>query len=106
MFVEVERARIILRLSRMKEAEGNLAEASALLQEVQIETSIAMEKHEKTDFILEQMRLVIARKDFVRCQIVSKRLNRKLLEAPDFQVGWQTCVWLQTSHRVSVSADE
>lgn len=55
-----------MRLCKMKEAEGNLAEASALLQEVQVETSIAMDKIEKAEFILEQMRLVIAREDFIR----------------------------------------
>eukprot|EP01056_Protomagalhaensia_sp_Gyna25_P000758 Protomagalhaensia_sp_Gyna_25__757@NODE_1363_length_1906_cov_83_419389_g1095_i0_p1_GENE_NODE_1363_length_1906_cov_83_419389_g1095_i0NODE_1363_length_1906_cov_83_419389_g1095_i0_p1_ORF_typecomplete_len470_score94_97PCI/PF01399_27/2_4e02PCI/PF01399_27/4_5e15TPR_19/PF14559_6/6_1e02TPR_19/PF14559_6/0_044TPR_19/PF14559_6/32TPR_21/PF09976_9/0_011TPR_21/PF09976_9/2_5e02YfiO/PF13525_6/0_0011TPR_18/PF13512_6/0_0029TPR_18/PF13512_6/1_4e04TPR_15/PF13429_6/0_08TPR_MalT/PF17874_1/0_11RPN5_C/PF18098_1/1_2e04RP len=86
IFVEVERARVMLRLSRMREEEGSIEEASNLLQEVQIETCISIEKIEKSNFILEQMRLVLARNDFIRCQIVSKRINRKLLETPEFQM--------------------
>eukprot|EP01053_Blabericola_migrator_P004599 Blabericola_migrator_1__4598@NODE_243_length_10934_cov_182_833625_g205_i0_p4_GENE_NODE_243_length_10934_cov_182_833625_g205_i0NODE_243_length_10934_cov_182_833625_g205_i0_p4_ORF_typecomplete_len470_score106_88PCI/PF01399_27/7_7e02PCI/PF01399_27/9_4e18TPR_MalT/PF17874_1/0_12TPR_MalT/PF17874_1/0_39TPR_19/PF14559_6/0_01TPR_19/PF14559_6/36TPR_19/PF14559_6/1_8e03YfiO/PF13525_6/0_0043YfiO/PF13525_6/3_4e02TPR_15/PF13429_6/0_0011TPR_15/PF13429_6/47TPR_21/PF09976_9/2TPR_21/PF09976_9/6_9RPN7/PF10602_9/33R len=86
IFVEVERARITLRLSKIREAEGDVAEASNLLQEVQIETCISMEKLEKAQFILEQMRLTLAREDYIRCQIVSKRINRKLLESTEFQM--------------------
>lgn len=36
-----------------------------------------MEKNEKVRFILEQMRLCIAKKDFVRTQIISKKINVK-----------------------------
>ena len=36
-----------------------------------------MEKREKTDFILEQMRLNLARKDHVRAQIISRKINTK-----------------------------
>eukprot|EP01054_Gregarina_sp_Poly1_P010533 Gregarina_sp_Poly_1__10532@NODE_776_length_6341_cov_153_345075_g570_i0_p3_GENE_NODE_776_length_6341_cov_153_345075_g570_i0NODE_776_length_6341_cov_153_345075_g570_i0_p3_ORF_typecomplete_len491_score71_81PCI/PF01399_27/1_4e03PCI/PF01399_27/3_7e17TPR_19/PF14559_6/33TPR_19/PF14559_6/1_1TPR_19/PF14559_6/4_4e02FeoC/PF09012_10/4_7e03FeoC/PF09012_10/1_5e03FeoC/PF09012_10/0_25RPN5_C/PF18098_1/5_9e03RPN5_C/PF18098_1/0_071YfiO/PF13525_6/0_17YfiO/PF13525_6/1_8e03TPR_18/PF13512_6/0_11TPR_18/PF13512_6/6_6e03 len=86
IFVEVERARVMLRLSKMKEEEGDIETASNLLQEVQIETCISIEKIEKANFVLEQMRLVLARNDYIRCQIVSKRINRKLLEAGDFQM--------------------
>lgn len=86
IYVEVERARVILRLAKIKEAEGNIIEAANLLQEVQIETSISMDPKEKTDFILEQMRLVLAKEDFIRCQIVCKRINKKSLNNNEFQI--------------------
>lgn len=85
IFVEVEKARLTAMLANMKEAEGNFEEAANLLQEVQVESYGAMERREKTEYILNQMRLVLLKKDYVRTQIISKKLNPKLLEAEDFQ---------------------
>lgn len=50
-----------------------------------------MEKREKTDFILEQMRLNLARNDFTRAQIVSKKINTKYFEKEQVQVN--TCLF-------------
>ena len=36
-----------------------------------------MERDEKVQFIVEQMRLCIARRDFIRAQIVSKKISTK-----------------------------
>lgn len=44
-----------------------------------------MEKDEKVDYILYQMRLVLARKDFVRSQIIAKKIQKKTLEAEGFE---------------------
>ena len=44
-----------------------------------------MERREKAEYILEQMRLVLGKKDFVRLQIISRKINPKLLNADDFQ---------------------
>ena len=44
-------------LSKIKEDEGNVIEACDILQELQVETFGSMERPEKTDFFLEQMRL-------------------------------------------------
>ncbi len=45
-----------------------------------------MEKREKTEFILEQMRLCLLKKDYPRVQIVSKKINIKYFEHVDNQV--------------------
>ena len=34
-----------------------------------------MERQEKTEFILEQMRLSLAKEDYIRTQIISKKIN-------------------------------
>ena len=39
-----------------------------------------MEKNEKVDFILEQMRLCLAKKDYIRAQIISKKISIKFFE--------------------------
>lgn len=85
IFVEVEKARLTKMLAQIKEEEGNAEEAANLLQEVQVESFGAMERREKTEYILNQMRLVLLKKDYVRTQIISKKVNPKLLEAEDFQ---------------------
>jgi 26S proteasome regulatory subunit N5 len=82
--VEVERARLTRLLSKMKEEEGNISEAADILQELQVETYGSMEKREKTDFLLEQMRLCLARKDFTRTLIISRKVSKKYLSSdPD-----------------------
>lgn len=85
IFVEVELARLTKMLATIKEADGNAEEAANLLQEVQVETFGAMEKREKTEYILNQMRLVLLKKDYVRTQIIAKKLNPKLLDTDDMQ---------------------
>ena len=45
-----------------------------------------MEKREKVEFILEQMRLCIAKKDFIRAQIISKKISVKFFDSDKEQV--------------------
>jgi len=85
IFVEVEKARLTKMLATIKEAEGKTEEAATLMQEVQVETFGAMDRREKTEYILEQMRLVLAKNDYVRTQIISKKINAKLLDEDDVQ---------------------
>lgn len=85
IFVEVERARLTRMLAQMKEEEGNVNEAAELLQEVQVESFGTMEAREKLDFILEQIRLCLAKGDFVRAQIISRKVTNKALSKPEFQ---------------------
>lgn len=80
--MEVERARLTLRYALMKEKEGDIATAATALQELQVETYGSMEKKEKVELILEQMRLCIAKGDYIRTQIISKKINTKFFEDP------------------------
>jgi len=81
IFVEVERARLTRKLAEMKEKEeGNIAEACDILQELQIETFGSMRKKEKCDFLLEQFRLNLAKKDFIRAVIVRNKITLKILK--------------------------
>jgi 26S proteasome regulatory subunit N5 len=73
-------------LSSIRENEGEITVASDLLQELQVETFGSMEKREKVDFILEQMRLLKVQGDWDKVGIVSKRINMKWLAEADFEV--------------------
>jgi 26S proteasome regulatory subunit N5 len=77
IYVEVERARLTHKLAKMKEEEGKIEEAANIMQELQIETFGSMERREKVELILEQMRYCLAKKDFVRTQIMSKKIHTK-----------------------------
>ncbi|KAM3623700.1 uncharacterized protein V6R79_014648 [Siganus canaliculatus] len=80
IYVEIERARLTKTLAGIKEQSGEVKEAAAILQELQVETYGSMEKKEKVEFILEQMRLCIAVKDYIRTQIISKKINTKFFQ--------------------------
>ena len=78
IFVEMERARLTRSLVAIKEDQGQTEEACNLLQEVQVETIGEMSKREKTAYILDQMRLCLAKGDIVRTAIISKKVNPKV----------------------------
>ncbi|TGZ67493.1 hypothetical protein CRM22_004765 [Opisthorchis felineus] len=77
IYVEVERARLTRELARIKESHGNIDEAASVLQELQVETYGSMEKKEKVEFMLEQIRLGLAKKDYIRTQIISRKISPK-----------------------------
>ncbi|KAG7158865.1 26S proteasome non-ATPase regulatory subunit 12-like [Homarus americanus] len=83
IYVEVERARLTHKLAVMKEAEGDITEAATILQELQVETFGSMERKEKVEMILEQMRLCLLKKDFVRTQIISKKISTKFFDSEE-----------------------
>jgi len=75
IYVEIERARITRQLAAMKEQEGDIGEAANILQEVAVETFGSMAKVEKIAYILEQVRLCLEKKDYVRAQILSRKVS-------------------------------
>lgn len=86
IFVEVEYARCTKQYAEMKEEDGELDEATDTIQEVQIETYGSMEKKEKLQYILYQLKLVLQRRDYVRTQIILKKINRKGLNDPGLEL--------------------
>lgn len=82
IYVEVERARLTQILAGIKEADGDVTGAAAIMEELQVETYGTMEKREKVELILEQMRLCLAKQDIVRSQIISKKISIKFFDDP------------------------
>jgi len=80
IYVENERARLTHRLSKIHEKDDNVAEAAKIMQELQVETYGSMERTEKVELILEQMRLCLVTKDFIRTQIISKKISTRFFE--------------------------
>uniref|UniRef100_A0A8I6A4T8 26S proteasome non-ATPase regulatory subunit 12 n=1 Tax=Rattus norvegicus TaxID=10116 RepID=A0A8I6A4T8_RAT len=70
--------RLIDTLRMVTEGKVSFCWRDFLLQSV--ETYGSMEKKERVEFILEQMRLCLAVKDYIRTQIISKKINTKFFQ--------------------------
>lgn len=82
IYVEVERARLTKILANIREADGDIVGAANVMEELQVETYGTMEKREKVELILEQMRLCLAKQDLVRAQIIAKKISIKFFDDP------------------------
>lgn len=56
-----------------------------MLQEVHVETYGSLSKREKVEFILEQMRLTLGKKDYVRAAIVAGKVPKKHLQEENME---------------------
>lgn len=66
-----------------KEDGNDILEAANILQEVQVETYGSMDKREKLQFILYQMKIMLKKKDYVRFYIISKKINQNNINEDD-----------------------
>ena len=85
MYVEAEDARLHLMLAKMYEKEGDIGKACDEIQDVHVETYGSLSKKEKSEYILEQMRMNLIRQDWVRMLIQSRKMNLKILEEDELQ---------------------
>lgn len=82
IYVEIERARLTKILADIKEADGDVAGAASVMEELQVETYGSMDKREKVELILEQMRLCLLKEDYVSTQIIAKKISIKFFDDP------------------------
>mmetsp|Transcript_133260 Transcript_133260/g.198231 ORF Transcript_133260/g.198231 Transcript_133260/m.198231 type:complete len:444 (+) Transcript_133260:24-1355(+) len=85
IFVELESAELTKKLAEIYEKTDKIKQAAKVLQEVQVETLSKMETKEKINYILEQVRLCLRSNDFIRAQILSRKVNQKILAKDEFQ---------------------
>lgn len=88
IYLEVEYARCCMMIVKHKEKKGatqeDILEAAKIMENVQVETYGSMDKFEKLEFILYQMKLNILLKDLTKLIIVSKKVNLKFFNDPAF----------------------
>ena len=77
MFLELEYSQATMTLCKYMEDDNKADEATDIIQEIQIETYGSLTVKQKLEFILYQMKLVLIRKDFVRCQILSRKISKR-----------------------------
>lgn len=85
IYVEAERARLTTALANIREAEGKVAEACDIMQELTVETISSMESREKAELLLQQMRLTLTVKDWVRTGIMSGKVSKDILDKEGFE---------------------
>jgi 26S proteasome regulatory subunit N5 len=88
IYVEIERARLTRKLATYKEEQENVEEAAQILLELQVETYGSMEKREKIEFLLEQMRVCLIKGDYIRTQIISRKISIRAFEDENFHVSF------------------
>ena len=121
IFLETPRARVTLLLSNYHESlatsspltsKESYQTASDLLLDLQVETYSSMERREKTEFILEQMRLLIAlarQKDasakdgkdslgggegeWVKVRVGGRKINEEFLKEKENEVRIRSFLW-------------
>lgn len=101
IFLEVEYARCVLMIVKGKEDDNDILEAAKILQEVQVETYGSMDRREKLEFILYQMKIMIKKEDFVRLFIISKKINEQNLgddEIADIKVTFYSYLAILNNH--------
>ncbi|OCF54883.1 26S proteasome regulatory subunit N5 [Kwoniella mangroviensis CBS 10435] len=96
IYLELPRARLTVMLASYHEqlsetapkessSKDHLDVAADLMTDIQVETYSSMDKREKTEFILEQMRLESLRGNWVRVRVGSRKINRVYLKDKDSQ---------------------
>ncbi|KAK9239307.1 PCI domain-containing protein [Lipomyces kononenkoae] len=85
IFVEVERARVTRTLAKIHEDRGDINTAADLMCDLQVETYGSMDNREKTEFILEQVQLCVARGDFSQATVLSRKISTKYFDNPAVQ---------------------
>jgi len=85
IFLEVERADLTMTLAKMMERDGDISGAADLLQEIAVETIGGLTLKEKVEYLLEQFRLCLDKKDILRAELVAKKIRPKQLLPP----GWK-----------------
>lgn len=85
IYLEVERARVTRILGGILEREqGKVEEAARVMCELQVETFGSLDKREKVDFILEQMRLAISTHEYSKATLISRKVTNKTFQAEGF----------------------
>ena len=78
LFVEIERARATRYLANYIELiDNDVVKACELIQDIQVETIGSMSNTEKIDILLEQFRLNLVIKNYIRAEIISKKIDLK-----------------------------
>lgn len=93
IYLELERARLTMqKCSVIENDKGDVIAAADVIKDLQVETYGSIERREKTQYILEQMRVFLACRDpafFIRAKIRSNHIGPKTLAAfPDLALKY------------------
>lgn len=80
LYSEMERAKICKDLAAIMKADGNISEAISILDDMKIDTLTSLDKKDRIEIILQQMELLVESKEFVKCLIVAKKINKQHLD--------------------------
>ncbi|KAL7713236.1 26S proteasome non-ATPase regulatory subunit [Entamoeba marina] len=85
VFVDVERARLVRDFALYLEEKNRLEDATQLMLTMHIETFTSLDRKERMDFLLVQLRLALECKDYLRSMLLSNKVNRTTLQSEGFE---------------------
>lgn len=85
IYVEGESAHLHFMLAAIYESQNDISSACDTIQDVHVETYGSLSKKEKATYIIEQIRLNLLQKDYIRTAIHSRKMNRKTIEEDEFE---------------------
>lgn len=87
LYAEIERAKICKELATMRKNIDNDTElAIKTLEDLRIDTVTSLERKDRIEIILQLMELLIESKDYVKCLIVAKKINKQFLDqTPEYE---------------------
>lgn len=87
LYSEIERAKICKDLAAIRREDGNVIQAISILEDLKLDTLTTLDRKERIGIILLLMELLVESKDFDKCLIVAKKINKKSLEEnPDYEL--------------------
>ncbi|KAL3745160.1 hypothetical protein ACJRO7_014295 [Eucalyptus globulus] len=94
IYVKIERARLIKKLEKIKEDQGLIAEATDLMQEIRVETFVAMAS-------LEKVCLCLDRHDYVYAHILSRKISPQVCDYYSHYNGYlEICCCYMVIHEI------
>lgn len=80
LYSEMERAKICKDLAAIKKEDGKIAEAISILEDLRIDTLTVLDRKDRIEIILQLMEMLIESKQFVKCLIIAKKINKQHLD--------------------------
>lgn len=86
LYAEIERAKVCKELSAMRKEDNDIMNAIKTLEDLKIDTITTLDRKDKIEIILQLMDLLVESKEFVKCLIISKKINKQILDqTPDYE---------------------
>lgn len=85
IYLEVERARVTKMLATLLFQSGQVREAMDFMLELPIETFGSMEKLEKVEIIIDQLKLAISNGELSKASIIIKKISTQTFQDPAFE---------------------
>lgn len=80
LFVEIERAKVCMTLAKIQKEEHDINGAIKTLEDMKIDVITTIDRKAKIEIILELMQLLLESKEFIKCLIVAKKINKQILD--------------------------
>lgn len=80
LYSEIERAKICKDLALIMKEDGKIAKAISILDDLRIDTITTLDRKDRIEIVLQQMELLVESKEFIKCLIIAKKINKQHLD--------------------------